>query len=178
MKVLPQAFNYGYLKTFNKKIFGDLVDSSFNVQKDKLIGTAFGKRWAKLSKRLIDRISLLEAIEHNGLIENFYCNVSEYHLEKSRYLYFACPRGVGLQSTKLYESFMCETVPILTDAPYARQLRDYHNLPILIVDNWENITVDYLIEIYEKNYKNYDWKSLKRKFYIDNFIDEFIIKNN
>ena len=86
--------------------------------------------------------------------------------------------GVGLQSTKLYESFMCETVPILTDAPYARQLRDYHNLPILIVDNWENITVDYLIEIYEKNYKNYDWKSLKRKFYIDNFIDEFIIKNN
>ena len=174
MKVLPQAFNYGYMQQYNADVFGKMVNCSFDIQKEKVIGTAFGKKWPKLSRQIKDRVNLLESVEHGNLIENFFCDISRYHYEKSKYLYFASPLGAGLQSTKIYESFMCETIPVLTDAPYARQLRDYHNLPIHIVDSWEHLNENHLIEAYETEYKNYDWCSLKKRFYVDNFINEFL----
>jgi hypothetical protein len=176
IKTFPMGFTYRYVKEFNKDVFSKLINCSYNIQKEKLIGTAFGRQWPKLSNRLSDRINILEAIAHNKLIENFYCDLSEYHIKKSQYLYFASPQGNGIQSPKIYESMMCETVPVLTDAPYARQLRDLHNLPIYIIDEWENLNENHLIETYENKYKNYDWCSLKKRFHINNFIDEFLNK--
>ena len=178
IKTWPMGFIFSYVKDFNKNVFSKLINCSYNIQKEKLIGTAFGNQWPKLSNRLSDRINILEAITHNKLIENFYCDISEYHIKKSQYLYFASPQGNGIQSPKIYESMMCETIPVLTDAPYARQLRDLHNLPIYIIDEWENLNENHLIETYENKYKNYDWCSLKKRFHVDNFIGEFLNESN
>lgn len=172
--IFPQAFNYGYTKKYNEDIFTKLINCSIDIQKEKLVGTAFGQVWPKLNSFVSDRVDLLESIKHDNLIENFYCDQSEYHYKKSKYLYFASPRGSGVQCTKMYESFMCETVPILTDSPSARQLRDYHKLPIHIIDEWGNLNEKHLVDLYKKEYKNYDWYSLKKKFHVDNFIDSFL----
>jgi hypothetical protein len=178
IKTWPMGFTCAYIKKFNKNAFNKLINCSYNIQKEKLIGTAFGNQWPILSNRLRDRINILEAITCNKLIENFYCDISEYHIKKSQYLYFASPQGNGIQSPKIYESMMCETIPVLTDAPYARQLRDLYNLPIYIIDEWENLNEKHLIETYENKYKNYDWYSLKKRFHVDNFIGEFLNESN
>lgn len=176
IKTFPMGFIFSYIKKFDKNAFNKLINCSFNIQKEKLIGTAFGRQFPHLSNYLSDRINILEAVTHNKLIENFFCDFSEYHIKKSQYMYFASPQGNGIQSPKIYESMMCETVPVLTDAPYARQLRDLYNLPIYIIDEWENLNENHLIETYENKYKNYDWCSLKKRFHVDNFIDEFLNK--
>jgi hypothetical protein len=173
IKTFPMGFTTNYLQNADHDILLQLVNCSFNIQKEKLIGTAFGKKWPSLNRNP-DRRNLLDAVKDNKLIENFFCDFSEYHLKKSKYKYFASPLGNGIQAPKIYESMMCETVPVLTDELYARQLRDLYNLPIYIIDEWKNLNEKHLIETYENEYKNYDWCSLKKKFHVDNFIDEFL----
>ena len=175
-RVLPQAFALGYLQKFHKPTFSSLVDSTYDVKKEKLIGTAYGAAYPGLDQKIRDRVNLRNAVENQKLIENFKCLFQEYHAMKSIYKYFASPLGTGLQSSKIYESLMCETVPVLIDLPYSRQLKEVHKLPIHLTPDWKSLTKDSLNEAYTREFANHDWKKTKERFFVDNYVEEFLLR--
>lgn len=176
LRVLPQSFASGYLAKFHRPTFPDMVNSTYDIKKEKLIGTAFGAAYPGLDNKIPDRIHLRRAVDEQKLIENFKCPVQEYHLTKSKYKYFASPLGAGLQSAKIYESLICETVPVLIDLPYSRQLKEVHKLPVYLTPSWKSLTEDALNEAYEQEFVNHDWKKTKERFFVDNYVEEFLLR--
>ena len=65
------------------------------------------------------------------------------------------PRGAGIDTHRLYESLLFGVIPIVKSS----ELDDlYQQFPIIIVDKWEDITYEFLIENYEENLKKYfEW---------------------
>jgi len=88
-------------------------------------------------------------------IQDFYNNI-----ERSKYI--LSPEGTGIDCHRIYESIYFDAIPIIKSS-----LMDkfYKKLPIIIVENWSEITENYLISNYDIFYnrlklwkiKNYNW---------------------
>lgn len=57
------------------------------------------------------------------------------------------PRGNGIDTHRLWESLYLRSIPIVKKCI---GMEDFYDLPILFVDDWENITEDFLNEKYEE----------------------------
>ena len=141
--------------------------------KTKLIGTAFGSKWPRLNNKDY-RKSLISFAEKHSWIEDFFCPPPEYFKNLSAYKFFASPLGNGVQTPKICESILCETIPVVTNHPVHRDLRDIHDLPLLIIDKWEDLTEDFLYNEWNTKYKFIDWSAEKSKFLVDNFADLYL----
>lgn len=75
-------------------------------------------------------------------------------IKKSKYT--LCPIGTGLDTHRFYESIYFDTIPIIK----RNGLSDFHSkFPCIIVNNWSEVTEDFLINNYELNInKLIDWK--------------------
>jgi hypothetical protein len=80
------------------------------------------------------------------------------HIAKSKYI--LSPEGTGIDCHRIYESFYLHSIPILltSELDYF-----YNNLPVIIVNSWNDITVDFL----ENNYDKYI-----------NILDNWLSNNN
>lgn len=143
--------------------------------KTNLVGTAFGSRWPHLSHRIKNRVFLLNFLKQNNFVNNFFCPPLEFYKKLSSYKFFLSPIGAGVQTPKICESILCETIPVVTKTPLHTEFRDKFGLPILIIDKWEDINVNFLNEIYEKDFSNLNWTDQKQKFLANNLL-EFINK--
>ncbi len=56
----------------------------------------------------------------------------------SQYKFIACPRGKGVDSHRMWESFYRNSIPIVTRNPWSESLLDL-NVPVAIVDTWESL---------------------------------------
>tara|TARA_R110002051_G_scaffold306818_1_gene377567 strand:+ start:371 stop:1057 length:687 start_codon:yes stop_codon:yes gene_type:complete len=172
VKTIPMGVNIVYLLRNGGSKILDAINSKKN--KTKLIGTAFGSKWAGLNGRIGDRKTLIRLYKSSDLIENFQCPPIEYFNNLSKYKFFASPLGNGIQTPKICESIMCETVPVVTSHVAHRELRDIHGLPLLIIDKWEDLTEDFLYNEWNTKYKSIDWSVEKSKFLVDNFADLYL----
>ena len=64
---------------------------------------------------------------------------------------------------------MCETIPVVTNHPVHRDLRDIHGLPLLIVDKWDDLTEAFLETEWSQKFSKVDWAFEKSKFHVNNF---------
>ena len=92
-----------------------------------------------------------------------FCKPSEYYSKLCDYKFFACPLGNGIQTPKICESIMCETVPVVTDHIAHRELKYIYNLPLLIVKKWTDLNQNFLLNQYTSVYSNIDWDQQKKK---------------
>jgi hypothetical protein len=75
-------------------------------------------------------------------------------MAKSKFI--LSPEGTGIDCHRIYESIYFDAVPLLKTS---RMDNFYKNLPVLIVDKWEDITEDFLNTNYEGLYnKLVEWK--------------------
>ena len=77
--------------------------------------------------------------------------------------------ATAFKTPKICECIMCETVPVVTDHVAHRELRDIYGLPLLIVNEWTDITEELLNEQWYLVYSNIDWNEQKSKFLVKNF---------
>lgn len=95
-------------------------------------------------------------------------NENQYYETLSKSKYSACPIGAGLDTHRFYESIYFNTIPIVK----RNEISDLHSeLPCIIVDNWNEINYNLLIDNYDLNVnrlvdwkKNNDW--LNPKFWL------------
>jgi hypothetical protein len=164
---IPMGTNMAYML----RCGGDQILHHVNKLKNKtrLIGSAFGSRWPKLIEKIKDRRLLADFTQSSQFMENMFCDPLYYFERLSDYKFFACPLGNGIQTPKICESILCETVPVVTNHIAHRELRDVYDLPLLIVDKWEDLTEEFLNKAYENKYKHIEWQKEKEKFLSDNF---------
>ena len=78
----------------------------------------------------------------------------------SSYKFFALSPKETADQARVYEVLAHEAVPIVIENPTACELRDVHNLPIIIIDSWDNLTEQFLNEAWNSIYKHIDWKNV------------------
>jgi hypothetical protein len=163
----------GTIMAYMLRCGGDEILHHINKpkHKTKLIGSAFGSAQPHLDEKINDRRLLADFTQSSQFMNNMFCDPLDYFEKLSYYKFFACPLGNGIQTPKICESIMCEAVPVVTNHIAHRELKDIYNLPLLIVDKWEDLTEDFLNETYENKYKYIDWQKEKSKFLVENFKD-------
>ena len=79
---------------------------------------------------------------------------SEYYSGLSQYKFSVCPTGNGIQAPKLFEALLVRTIPVVEDELAHRQLVQL-GIPLVIVQDWEDISSKYLSDIYD--HLKIDW---------------------
>lgn len=77
------------------------------------------------------------------------------------------PRGNGINTYRLWESLYLRTIPIVK---YHVNYEGYKKLPILFVNNWHNITEDFLNKKYDEIMsKEYNFEKLRISYWYNIF---------
>jgi hypothetical protein len=85
-----------------------------------------------------------------------------------------CPRGNGIDTHRIWESLYMGSIPIVI---YENAHHLFTDLPILFINNWEELTYDFLNKKYEEMI-NQNWNYDKLKIdYWKKFIKEKISQN-
>jgi len=93
------------------------------------------KKWALIEKNIKSSI--------------FYQNIS-----KAKYV--PCPFGSGLDTHRIYESILLNSIPVVINSPLNSL---YQKLPVMIVDSWDKLTDNFLESSYDYQYKYLiNWK--------------------
>jgi hypothetical protein len=82
-------------------------------------------------------------------------NVSKEHFMKDMLFskYVLSPEGTGIDCHRIYEAIACGSIPIIKKSG-TRMDNFYENLPVVLIDDWKEITQEYL----EENYNIYKSK--------------------
>lgn len=138
--------------------------------KVKLIGAAKSSRWLFLERRIPERKRLRLLQQRRAkFIDDISCSPLVWYERLSDYKFFVSPVGGGVQTPKLFESILCETIPIVCNNVAHRELRDIYGFPLLIVDNWTDINLDWLNQQWESVYSKINWDEQKNKLLVENF---------
>jgi hypothetical protein len=82
-------------------------------------------------------------------------NVSKEHFMNDMLFskYVLSPEGTGIDCHRIYEAIACGSIPIIKKSE-TRMDNFYENLPVVLIDDWKEITQEYL----EENYNIYKSK--------------------
>jgi hypothetical protein len=94
-----------------------------------------------------------------GSIENTREGRMRYMKDIYNSKFCVCPRGNGLDTHRLWESLYLKTIPIVI---YHNHFANMTDLPILFINNWSEVTEDFLnIKYEEMSKKQYNLQKLK-----------------
>ena len=75
------------------------------------------------------------------------------------------PRGRGIDTHRMWESLYLRTIPIVRKTT---AMKDFYDLPILFIDNWDDITEEYLeIKYQEIINKKYNIEKINVNYWIN-----------
>lgn len=123
----------------------------------------------RLGKRDRERVNLLKCMSKKAWVDVQFDKmpVNEYFDYLSNYKFVISPEGKGVDCHRTWEALYMNSVPIVQDSLHMRSFKD---LPILFVNNYEELNEDYLEMIYDEMLeKEYNFNKLK-KFYWDNLV--------
>ena len=84
---------------------------------------------------------------------NYGISFDECMLQTARSKYVICPQGNGIDSHRVWETLYLGGIPIVKKCIHFDSFR---KLPILIVDDWEEVTETLLVDWYEIN-RAWEW---------------------
>lgn len=98
-----------------------------------------------------------------GNVDSSCQQFDEYLTDLSSHKFSLCPRGNGIDTHRLWEALYCRTVPVVR---YERAHRNFLDLPILFVDDWNQVTEEYLHTQYEQMlHREWDYSKLKASWW-------------
>jgi hypothetical protein len=153
---IPMGLADGYAKkNLHNSDFQNLeFDKFFNKEDVSIyinfqINTNFTER-AKLYKKFRNKSWVF--FDDPNLNKKEYIN----NLKKSTYV--LCPWGNGVDTHRVWETLYAGSIPIVR---YHETFKNSLNLPILFVNDYNQLTKDFLDKWYKENkYKNFDFSSL------------------
>lgn len=153
----------GFVDTFYKphNFFSDIEkeknQKSIFVYQNFSIGTNISER-TKCSKVFENKDWVLK--EQN-------LPPTEFYRQLSRSQYALSPEGTGIDCHRIYESIYLDCIPIIKSC----SLDDfYQKLPILMVEDWADISESYLKENYDLLFKKLkEWKEINKNWYKTEF---------
>ncbi len=129
-------------------------------KKDKLVYANFAE-WTHEERSLVK--SLFTDKEY--VTWNSHVPFKEYIAEMAQHKFTLSPRGLGPDCYRTWEALLVGTIPIVKTSFFDEI---YEGLPVLIVDNWEEVTEEYLEEHYEKMLSiEFDMKRLSIEYWYE-----------
>jgi hypothetical protein len=167
-----KAFPMGGIMAYTLTNGGNKILTYFNEprKKQKLIGSAFGYRYSHLNETIDQRYTLSKFLDKNrpSYIDIFSCPPEDYYKKLSQYKFFICPIGNGIQTPKLQESLLTYTIPVVKKHVVYEDLVEW-GLPLLVVNNWADITEKLLNDYYDEVYPTVDWDAVRSLYHSDYF---------
>ena len=82
---------------------------------------------------------------------------------QSNFIFVLCPSGAGIDSHRIWEGILLGCIPIVKKNGI---INLFNNLPVIIINNWNEININYLKDKYEKIInKKFDFSSLFLKYW-------------
>jgi hypothetical protein len=155
---IPIGFNDQSTEVLDKQ------DFEF-INKDNLIYLNFRTGHHISRKSCFEYFSKFDWVNIND--ETKYLPVSEFYSKLKHYKYCISPRGAGIDTHRLYECLLFGVIPIIKSS----ELDDlYEGMPFLKVNEWSEITHDFLIQSYEENLSKYfEWKEKNKNWFLPEF---------
>ncbi|GHP05883.1 hypothetical protein PPROV_000463000 [Pycnococcus provasolii] len=116
----------------------DAIRTSSIHKKDKLVLAAFGKMW-KGTMRHQDRKDAAKAVNASSFMEFSDVPYLKWWDELKRHKFMLAPLGNGLQTPKVTEALLVQTIPIVRNCQAYRDLKAY-GFPIVVVDSYAEVT--------------------------------------
>ena len=170
IQTLPMGITTAYMLRNGGNAILQHVNGPKN--KNNLIGAAFYSRWTPETLGFLpERADLTNFMSTNDLMQDMRCDPLEFYERLSEFAFFASPIGCGMQTPKLFECILCETVPVVIEHYVHRELHEIYGFPMIIVNEWSDVTSQLLEDWYSKNYDDIDWSEQKSKILVDNIKD-------
>jgi len=125
----------------------------------------------KMIRRNLERAKILLEMEEKPWLSVKYTRMSfnQYVSFLSEHRFVISPIGKGMDCHRTWEALYLKSIPVLTKKNY---LQCYNDLPILYVNDYRDLTKDYLKEQYEVMLNShYNFDKLEKRYW-DNVIDE------
>lgn len=113
-----------------------------NIEKDLLVYKNFDLGTAPIPRHECNNIT-----RDNGIPMYMNRSNKEYWRMLARSAFAISPRGNGIDCHRIWECLYLRTVPVLIDHPC---FSDFKHLPILFINDWNEVTIDFLREQYGK----------------------------
>lgn len=100
-------------------------------------------------------------------IESNIIPLDSFYDKLNTFKYCISPRGTGIDTHRTYESLLFGVIPIIKKS----ELDDlYSKFPVIVVDNWSDVTYDFLTNNYEENLSRYfQWRENNKEWYKSDF---------
>jgi hypothetical protein len=123
------------------------VDKSILIYMNFVINTNVEKR-----KKCYDTFTNCSWVTQNSGLA-----LKDFYIELKKSKYALSPEGTGIDCHRIYECMYYDTIPILKRS---RMDNFYKKLPVIIVNEWEEITEEFLLKNYDTYYNNLiQWKN-------------------
>jgi len=91
--------------------------------------------------------------QQNGIPLSSTTTIPKYWETLSKSVFVISPPGAGIDCHRIWESLYFKTVPVVQ---YHESFSQFKHLPILFIDNWEDVTVP-LLKDRVKDFEDVDW---------------------
>ena len=136
--------NLDFFKNINN--IQNLEYKFYKIYMNFSINTSYNKRIDCYNK-LKDKIQFLDNQNYN-----------DYLTTLSKYQFCICPEGNGVDTHRFWEALYLNVVPIVISNPLVNIIKKETNLPILIINDWNDINIDnlkYEDYVFNKNNQKY-----------------------
>mmetsp|Transcript_21677 Transcript_21677/g.31545 ORF Transcript_21677/g.31545 Transcript_21677/m.31545 type:complete len:363 (-) Transcript_21677:150-1238(-) len=142
VRAVPMGLDASYILRCGEDAVARAIAASDRVRKTQPVCAAWGAVHPRLDRILPHRAELAAFIANNSnWLSRSHWNAEEYWFKLSKCNFLIVPPGQGVQTPKLAESWLVQTVPISLNLPAFRDLRDM-GFPMVLVDSWSEISPD------------------------------------
>jgi hypothetical protein len=135
-------------KNIKNLVYLNITPENYPSERLKIINSYKDESWVTYEKPIISI----------GGHYNFLKNIYEHK-------FVFAPRGGGIDTHRQWESLYLRTIPIVKKCI---GMEDFYDLPILFVDDWDDLSEEYLNSKYDEIMeKDYNLDKLKINYWID-----------
>lgn len=142
----------------NLDLFKSIIDK--NNPKINLVYKNFN-----IGTNVNERICVNNITNNNKIFMDQPTSIEQYWDKLSKSCFSVSPKGNGIDCHRIWESLYLNTIPIVQKH---QALAPFENLPILFIDNWEQVTHDFLknkLDLFEKFNNNSSLNMLKLSYW-------------
>jgi hypothetical protein len=148
--VMPTGFTEHYTRANADRVLERAVDLQRSAKPEgsnPTVLAAWGAWWPGLDALIPDRARAREFAATCSLVTEEQFTSEDYFEALSSFDFMLCPLGNGIQSPKIMEALLMGCIPIATRHSTIVELQQ-RGMPILIVEDWTDITDDLLRKHY------------------------------
>ena len=158
---IPMGFRpYYFVEAGFQNVANAILRSAVPGVKKYLVCAAWGRFSPYLDDRLAARQSLVEFVNSSSWVYRSRWSPFMYWRELLKYKFSLSPEGNGVQSPKLFESMLVQTIPVSNRNPAAVDLQKM-GFPIVIVDSWNEVTQEFLNKKYDEMEPLISWDKIR-----------------